>query len=101
MGALIGRNEALERAASLRLEFAETAADIDRTGKFPTLNLRRLYEEGLADILVPPNLGGSASDNGTTADLDVLSEIINRDWRRRELDGTGMGCPFDRFAPHI
>jgi alkylation response protein AidB-like acyl-CoA dehydrogenase len=76
VGGLIGRDAALERVASLRREFTETAAELDRTGKFPTLNLKRLYDEGLAEILVPKFLGGSASDSGTTADLDILSEII-------------------------
>jgi len=70
------RKDMLARARDLRREFSETAADVDREGLVPFDNLRRLGESGLARMLVPQKWGGLASDDCTTADLDLLSEIL-------------------------
>jgi alkylation response protein AidB-like acyl-CoA dehydrogenase len=45
-------------AAALSREFAETAAEYDRTAAFPFDNIRRLRETGLAALIVPREFGG-------------------------------------------
>lgn len=42
----------------LAADFAATAAEHDRTGRFPFANFRRLYEEDLLALTVPRDLGG-------------------------------------------
>lgn len=45
-------------AAALAREFAETAAEYDRTAAFPFENIRRLRETGLAALIAPREFGG-------------------------------------------
>lgn len=70
------RIQTLARAEALRQAFAETAAQVDRAGEPPLDNLQALLDSGVSRILVPPRLGGAASSDHATADLDVLSEIL-------------------------
>lgn len=70
------RNEMLGRAKELRQEFAATAAEVDRDARLPAANLKRLLDSGLSKLTVPPRLGGLATDDCTSSDLDVLSEVL-------------------------
>jgi alkylation response protein AidB-like acyl-CoA dehydrogenase len=45
-------------AAALAREFAATAAEFDRTARFPFANLARLSETGLGALVVPREFGG-------------------------------------------
>jgi alkylation response protein AidB-like acyl-CoA dehydrogenase len=44
--------------AALAAEFAETAAEYDRTAAFPFANIQRLREAGLPALVVPREFGG-------------------------------------------
>jgi alkylation response protein AidB-like acyl-CoA dehydrogenase len=66
----------LGRAKELRQEFAATAAQVDQTGAAPFDNLKRLQESGIARLSVPPKWGGHASDDCTSSDLDIFSEVL-------------------------
>lgn len=54
-----------EVAAGLAAEFAETAAETDRTGAFPTENVERMKESGYLTLAVPKELGGGGADLDT------------------------------------
>ena len=45
-------------ASALAREFAETAAEYDRTAAFPFANIERLHETRLAVLVVPREFGG-------------------------------------------
>ena len=70
------RAEMLGRAKELRQEFAATAAQVDQTGAAPFDNLKRLQKSGLGGLSVPPKWGGYASDDCTSSDLDIFSEVL-------------------------
>jgi alkylation response protein AidB-like acyl-CoA dehydrogenase len=44
--------------AALAAEFAETAAEYDRTAAFPFANIQRLRDVGLQALVVPREFGG-------------------------------------------
>lgn len=56
-----------EVATTLAAEFAETAAETDRTGRFPTENIERMKEVGYLALAVPEELGGGGADLETVA----------------------------------
>ena len=49
-------------AGELAEEFAASAAEVDRTGRFPTENIERLKETGYLTMPVPVELGGGGAD---------------------------------------
>ncbi|WP_437880764.1 acyl-CoA dehydrogenase family protein [Pseudomonas sp. LRF_L74] len=51
-----------ERLAAITAHLAETAADYDRSGKFPEANFSYLHEQGVVSLTVPRELGGSGAD---------------------------------------
>ncbi|EIM29997.1 acyl-CoA dehydrogenase family protein [Microvirga lotononidis] len=61
--------------AAIRLAsiFAESAADLDLTGAFPTGNFRLLHQSGLVALTAPVELGGSGA--GLTEAAEVIREI--------------------------
>jgi alkylation response protein AidB-like acyl-CoA dehydrogenase len=60
----------------LRQEFAQTAADVDRTGKDPAANLQRIHEVGLTRLLLPAAYGGIASAQALAADLPLITDVL-------------------------
>jgi alkylation response protein AidB-like acyl-CoA dehydrogenase len=60
-------------AAALAREFAETAAEYDRTAAFPFENIRRLRETGLAALVTPRDFGGRGQ--GLVRANRVVNEI--------------------------
>ncbi|MGW0890958.1 acyl-CoA dehydrogenase family protein [Saccharopolyspora sp. NPDC002578] len=59
-------------ATDLAAEFAERAAEIDRTGRFPVENLERLRETGYLTIAVPAEFGGGGADLATVAECQRI-----------------------------
>ena len=47
------RSHARGNAKALCREFSETAAEIDRTGRDPAENMKRIHEAGLTRLLLP------------------------------------------------
>jgi hypothetical protein len=62
----------LERVDELARQFAETAADHDRTGAVPERNFTALAEAGFLSLTVPIALGGHG------AGLGIASKVIER-----------------------
>ncbi|MBK0868897.1 acyl-CoA/acyl-ACP dehydrogenase [Saccharopolyspora sp. HNM0986] len=56
-----------EVATGLAAEFAETAAETDRSGQFPVRNIERMKEVGYLTIAVPEQFGGGGADLATVA----------------------------------
>lgn len=59
-------------ASELAAEFAERAAEIDRTGRFPTENIERMKEVGYLTLAVPKELGGAGADLATVARCQAI-----------------------------
>ncbi|WP_406690010.1 acyl-CoA dehydrogenase family protein [Saccharopolyspora sp. ID03-671] len=51
-----------EVATTLAAEFAETAAETDRSGRFPVENVERMKEAGYLTLTVPEEFGGGGAD---------------------------------------
>ncbi|GAA4873238.1 acyl-CoA dehydrogenase family protein [Saccharopolyspora cebuensis] len=56
-----------EIATRLAEEFAERAAEVDRSGRFPVENVERMQEVGYLNIAVPEEFGGGGADLATVA----------------------------------
>ncbi len=63
-------------AHQLRQDFAQTAAEIDRTGEDPADNLRCVHEAGLTQILIPAAYGGIASAQALASDLPLITDLL-------------------------
>ncbi len=68
--------EIMESAKALRRQMAETAADIDRTGRDPDDNMRAIHAAGLTRLLLPETYGGIASAQALAADLPLVTDVL-------------------------
>ena len=74
------QREIVELAGRLADEFAERAAEHDRTGSFPFENYERMREEGYLGLTVPEELGGMGAG---LYDLILAQERLARGTGRR------------------
>ncbi len=70
------RSHARGNAKALCREFSETAAEIDRTGRDPAENMKRIHEAGLTRLLLPQAYGGIASSQTLSADLPLVTDVL-------------------------
>jgi alkylation response protein AidB-like acyl-CoA dehydrogenase len=66
----------LAAVKSLRQEFAQTAAEVDRSGQDPAANLQRIHDTGLTRLLIPAAYGGIASAQALSADLPLITDVL-------------------------
>ena len=64
--------DVLALAEELADEFATRAAEVDRSGRFPTENIERMKEAGYLKIAVPEELGGLGADLETVCKAQAI-----------------------------
>ena len=76
-------------------EIAPIAADLDKTGEYPTKILQKMAKLGLLGIIIPTEYGGAGLD--TISYTTVIEEISkkcasSRFWQRRAIYGALWWC---------
>ena len=66
----------VEAARQLRVEFSETAAEVDEQGVMPLANLQRIHELGFNRFLVPREYGGIVEVERLNWKVTALNEIL-------------------------
>jgi alkylation response protein AidB-like acyl-CoA dehydrogenase len=64
--------DVISLAEELAEEFGERAAEVDRSGRFPTENIERMKETGYLKIAVPEELGGFGADLETVCATQAI-----------------------------
>ena len=64
--------DVISLAEELAEEFGARAAEVDRSGRFPTENIERMKEAGYLKIAVPEELGGFGADLETVCATQAI-----------------------------
>jgi alkylation response protein AidB-like acyl-CoA dehydrogenase len=64
--------DVISLAEELAEEFGARAAEVDRSGRFPTENIERMKESGYLKIAVPEELGGFGADLETVCTTQAI-----------------------------